>query len=138
MIPYRDLLRCRFRWGGEDPATGLDCWSLARLVCARAGRALPTGPELAARGDADMRAAAGARAAVAPLLALVGTAWSDAVEGDVIEYEPFLPELPPHVAPVVSVKPPLVLHLTARSVCAAVPPWRPGRVLRVWRAPAAA
>ncbi len=56
MIEWRDLLGVPFLLGGDELATGIDCWGQAREVNRRAGRALPDlsrtrpSPEDAERG----------------------------------------------------------------------------------------
>ena len=44
---WHDLLSVPFIMGGDDVATGLDCWGMAREVCRRAGLLAPGRPEVA-------------------------------------------------------------------------------------------
>lgn len=140
-IPYEDLLGVPFRWGGEDPATGLDCWGLARVLCARAGRALPSVGALAGRADRELADCAGAAGDVAPALERVADGWKRAQPGDLLELAPHAPDAPPHVAVLVSLDPPVAAHIVICGSVCAVAPWRlerPGRpVVATWRAPLA-
>jgi cell wall-associated NlpC family hydrolase len=44
-VGWHDLLAARFLLGGEDPATGLDCWGVARIIRERLRQAhLPALP----------------------------------------------------------------------------------------------
>ena len=38
---WQDLLAVPFKLGGDDPATGLDCYGQARVIAQRAGLVLP-------------------------------------------------------------------------------------------------